>query len=82
MLLGPYGLTVGAVMVAAGAIKAALHLHRLNQELHQKRVTDQDRYLQLVEAQQQHHLEAQRIITRGALIMERMEQHLARISNS
>ena len=82
MLLGPYGLTVGAVFVVIAVTRAALHLHKVNQELHQKRIEDQDRYLALVESQQQHHLEAQRIVTKGALIMERVETILNRMERS
>lgn len=82
LLLGPYGLTAAALLAVAALTRAALHLHRINQELHQKRVNDQEKYLALVESQQEHHLEAQRIITRGALIMERVERHLEQRAGS
>lgn len=76
LLLGPYGLTVGAVLVAGGLTRAALHLHRLNQDLHQKRVDDQEKYLSLVESQQNNHLETQRVVTRALVLIERVEKHL------
>jgi hypothetical protein len=73
MLLGPYGLTVAAVTVAVGLTRAVIHLHRLNQELQDKRMGDQKQYLGLVETQQQYHMEQQRLIERAIMVMDRLE---------
>lgn len=76
ILLGPYGLTVGAVLVAGGAIRAAWKLYETNQDLHQKRIDDQERYLDLVESQKGYHIEAQKVLTKTIVVMERVETQL------
>lgn len=76
LLLGPTGVAVGAVLVAAGLIKAALYLHRGWMDESKARLEDQKQYLEIVEAERDFHVESQKLIARAILIMEKMEDQL------
>ena len=76
MLMGPYGVTVGALVVAAGAIRASIFLYRELTTERRGRLEDQQKYLDVVESQKNYHIEAQKVLTKNIVVMEMVREYL------
>ena len=82
LIIGPTGGIVVLALIAAACARGLYVLYNANQILHDKRVAQQEKFLELVESQRDYHMEAQKVLTKSIVLMERVEQVLDELART
>lgn len=70
LLIGPYGLSVAAVLTVVAVTRASIHLYRQVIETHEARLKDQQRYLDLMESQRDYYEQAMTTLAQTKAALE------------